>query len=670
MASAKHYLEAELEELLKSDPAIWQFVRAGSLDGVWYWDLENPEHEYMSPEFWRVFGFDPASKEHLVSEWQDLIFPEDLELAKENLGRHIADPDHPYDQVVRYKCADGETAWVRCRGLAVRDKDGKAVRLLGAHNDITTLQREKLSTSAFHDELEIIFNAATSGIIALDADGRIVRINNTARHMLGGVSDKTPMDWPENIQFLDAESLKPLDNSANPLRRAMSGHQIRNETHLLTRVQPGEDRRYVRVGSSVVENEASQSHVVLVIDDVSNEERNRQVVERKNRLDALGQLTGGIAHDCNNLLASQLYAVDLARRSKDPAKRDSYLEIAADSVERGRALTARLLAFARRQPGLATVKRTSDVLAEFSDLVRPMLEAQIELSVETADPDLLHYCDQTQLETAIMNLVLNSRDAILRHGKGSRIDVRARAVRSSSTDLDRKQQEGSGTLTEDGSSFRYIEISVSDNGPGMDEETLARSTDPFFTTKDTNSGTGLGLAMVYGFVQQSDGDLRIYSEPDVGTTVQMILPRGTHLGQREDALPEEKIERGNGETLLVVEDEGHLLEMITDVLDDLGYTVVSANSGDEALRLVDEGQDFALLLTDVVMPGTIGGFELARRVRERRPTMPVIYTSGYTGFTVSEMGDVQAPLLQKPAPPAELANTIVQALADADGQNG
>ncbi|MGR3515075.1 MAG: ATP-binding protein [Paracoccaceae bacterium] len=664
MTSAdKNYLEAELEVLLQNDQSIWTFIREGALDGFWYWDLEAPEHEYMSPEFWRTFGFDPETKEHLAAEWQHLIFKEDLETAKENLACHIADPNHPYDQVVRYLCADGSTAWVRCRGVAVRNDDGKPIRLLGAHHDITHQVQKEREAQVSREELETIFNAATSGIVALDADGQIVRINDRARHMLGGVSKRVPFSWPEQIQFLDAEKLAPLDASADPIRRALSGHILRNETHLLRRVANDMDHRYVRVGSANLTNSESRIRVVLVIDDVSNEERNRQVVERKSRLDALGQLTGGIAHDFNNLLASQLYAVDLARKATDPEKRDMYLETAATSIARGRELTSRLLAFARRHPGLASVRVTKDVFAEFAQLVRPMIEAQIDITFDVEEPELRHYCDQTQLETALMNLVLNSRDAILRDGKGNKIDVRARPVRAPTKDLDKRQEETTETEAGADSTFRYVEISVADNGPGMDEETASRSTDPFFTTKDTNSGTGLGLAMVYGFVRQSDGDLRIYSEIGVGTTVQMTLPRGTVLGVREEPMPQDLIARGGGETILVAEDEPILILMLTDVLQELGYKVVTAKSGQEALDIVERGNDFDLLLTDVVMPGKVGGFELARRVRALRPGVPVIYTSGYTGFTSSEMGEVQAPLIQKPAPPAELAEAISQALA-------
>ncbi|MEM6385526.1 MAG: ATP-binding protein [Pseudomonadota bacterium] len=662
MNATKNYLEAELEELLLKDGSIWQFIREGSLDGFWYWDLENPEHEYMSPEFWRTFGFDPATKKHLASEWMGLIFPADLAAAQDNLEKHLADPNHPYDQIVRYKCADGSTAWVRCRGVAIRDEAGEPIRLLGAHNDVSRQKVQEREAAIVRDELETVFNATMSGIVALDVEGRILRINNRARHMLGSISEKTPFHWPENLRFLDAEVLAPLDASADPVRRAISGHELRNETHLMRRLQSGDDRRYVRVSSATVENKESPIHVVLVIDDISNEERNRQVVERKSRLDALGQLTGGIAHDFNNLLASQFYAVDLAKKATDPEKRNSYLETAANTIQRGRTLTSRLLAFARRQPGHASVRATSEVFAEFGRLVRPMIEAQIEIETTVSDDNLRHFCDQTQLETALMNLVLNSCDAILRSGQGNRIEVRARSARSPNRELDDKQVSTEAPPA-DGSSYRYVEISVTDNGPGMDRETLARCTDPFFTTKNSNSGTGLGLAMVYGFVRQADGDLRVYSEEGMGTNIQMTLPRGTQDGGRAQRVPEEEIQLGSGETILIAEDEPILTDMLTTVLKNLGYFVLAAESGQHALELVENGATFDLLLTDVVMPGNIGGFELARRVRALHPEIPVLYTSGYTGFTATEMGAVQAPLLQKPAPPGELAKAIAQALA-------
>lgn len=506
-------------------------------------------------------------------------------------------------------------------------------------------------------ELEVIFNAATSGIIAVDLKGKVVRANNAARHMLGGLSQPTPFEWPEDIKFVDAETMSPLDNSADPLKRALSGNQLHKETHLINRLGAGDDRRYVRMDSAKLEMEGEEL-LVLVIDDVSNEERNRQVVERKSRLDALGQLTGGIAHDFNNLLTSLLYSIVLARRTNDAVSRVEHLQEAETSINRGRSLTSRLLAFASKQPGLAEARSTSKVLNDFDKLMRPMLEASITLSLEIEDPSLIVYCDQTQLESAMMNLVLNSRDAILLSGKGNRITLKARAVAAPAGNKDETPV--------DTRAFRFVEISVTDNGPGMNEETLARATDPFFTTKDTNSGTGLGLAMVYGFARQSSGDFRIYSEFGIGTTVQLTLPRGTQSGNREGPTEDQDIIPGSGQTILLVEDEMQILTVASKLLKDIGYNVVTATSGKEALERLDAGDYFDLLLTDVVMPGEVGGFELARRVKLARPNVPVLYVSGYTGFTSNEMGEVVAPLLQKPTPPAELSRALSLALASTE----
>ena len=154
MAADEHYLKAELYERIRTDPAIFEFFRRGSLDGIWYWDLEDPEHEWMSPRFWTTMGFDPEQREHLASEWQDLINQDDLQVALENFQKHCADPTHPYDQVVRYTHKDGSTVWVRCRGIAIRDEAGKCIRMLGAHSDLTAQKRAEEALQARTAELE------------------------------------------------------------------------------------------------------------------------------------------------------------------------------------------------------------------------------------------------------------------------------------------------------------------------------------------------------------------------------------------------------------------------------------------------------------------------------------------------------------------------------------
>ncbi len=191
----EHYLKRELYSLVRHDPAIFEFLQGGSLDGVWYWDLENPDNEWMSPRFWEVFGHDPAGKEHLASEWQDMIHPDDLKLALENFHAHVADPDHPYDQIVRYTHEDGSTVWVRCRGLAIRDADGVPRRMLGAHNELTAvkLAEHKLEgrlaqVEELNEELEA-FNR-----IAVGREERMIGLKREVNELLDRLGEPVRYD--------------------------------------------------------------------------------------------------------------------------------------------------------------------------------------------------------------------------------------------------------------------------------------------------------------------------------------------------------------------------------------------------------------------------------------------------------------------------------------------
>lgn len=516
--------------------------------------------------------------------------------------------------------------------------------------------------------LQTVLDTANSAIVGLDDQRRIVTVNPAARHMLGGISEITPFDWPKTIVFLNRQDLRPLQGSEDPVQRALSGKTLNGEVVLMSRARGGRNR-YVRISASPVA--AAECHLVrtvLVLDDVSEQEHNRQQIERRSRLDALGQLTGGMAHDFNNLLATTLYSVELLKREPLSDVGRSIVDTAIRTVRRGAQLTKRLLAFARLQPGVARSRVVSDVLKELKDLVRPTIEESLHLMIDDALDDVYVYCDQAQLDNALLNVVLNGRDAIMRSGSGDRIVVKARTI----AEID---QEGGGFHPEqdiyrgegrrqvmaherartDGLVQRYVEFSVADNGPGMSLEVKSRATDPFFTTKDANSGTGLGLSMVYGFVQQSNGELRIYSEEGQGTTVRIILPRGTPEDDQERPVAAEHAPRGSGERVLLVEDEDALLRVMSEMVAGLGYDVTPAPSGRAALALLDQGERFDVILTDIVMPGGIGGFELARQARDRMADIPIIYMSGYTGFSDEEMGDVQAPLVAKPSGPAEVA---------------
>ncbi len=553
-------------------------------------------------------------------------------------------------------------------------------RITGALNasreriQATRLEREALSTS-----FETILNASTSGIIAFDADGRIALMNPRVRHMLGQSEDKTPMSWPDEVVFLDPEDMSALDDARNPVERVLAGQTLKNEVAVMTRTK-AKDPRYVRLSSAKLDaSNALGLQVMLVIDDVSEQEKNRQQVERASRLDALGQLTGGVAHDFNNLLATISYGMELARTTEDEAKREKYLDAARSSIERGTALTKRLLAFAKRQPGQAESRRVGEVLQEFHDLARPTIEETIDLQIQSDLDDILVYCDIAQLENALLNLVINSRDSILRSGTGGKIMIQARAVEEIDGELGAQHDGMTSTNVDQGyggdtpgdappeHSGQFVEISITDDGPGMDEEVRRRATDPFFTTKATNSGTGLGLSMVYGFVQQSYGRLRIYSEVGQGTTVRMFLRRGVSVEEKDEAVEFIHRAEAGGQTILIVEDEPYLLEVISDMVASFGYRVILAERGNTALDLLQSEQKIDCLLTDVIMPGGIGGFELARRAREVRPDIPVLYMSGYAGFSDEEMGRIVAPMINKPSSPYELSRALQGVIRATEG---
>ena len=331
--------------------------------------------------------------------------------------------------------------------------------------------------------------------------------------------------------------------------------------------------------------------------------------------------------------------------------------------------------FAKQQPGLSASRKVSDVLEEFQRLAGPLIEASVSLDFGDAPGDLWVYCDPAQLNNALLNLLLNARDAILRSGKGRKISVMARGVSELDADLTLRREHKNSYIAkglhsehyhdqsrDDGRAFRYVEFAVTDDGPGMADEVKRRAVDPFFTTKAENSGTGLGLSMVYGFVQQSRGELRLYSEQGHGTTVRMILPRGTDFGTREEPTRRVAPLRGNGEYILIVEDELSLLIMMEDLVSGLGYEVDAVRNGKDALDRLERGEGFDLIITDIVMPGGIDGFQLGRRVRELRPDMPLLYTSGYTGYSKEDMGEAVAELIAKPATPDLLAQAIHKAL--------
>ena len=374
----------------------------------------------------------------------------------------------------------------------------------------------------------------------------------------------------------------------------------------------------------------------------------RAALRQSHKMEAIGQLTGGIAHDFNNLLTGIIGSIDIVRRrmaANRPEDIPRFLDAASTSAHRAAALTHRLLAFARRQPLDTKPNDVNQLLADMEELLHRTLGERVALQTTLASGLWLASTDANQLENAVLNLAINARDAMPEGG--------LLTIETENTSLDRSYARRHDVAAGD-----YVAVSISDTGIGMPAEVAARAFDPFFTTKPTGSGTGLGLSMVFGFIKQSGGHIRIYSEEGKGTIVRMYLARAQSV-MAEAGTTTIDTPRATGETVLVVEDDAGVRLLIISVLKELGYNYLEAPDADTAISLLRPGQQIDLLLTDVGLP-VMNGRQLAEFARKSRPHLKVLFVTGYAA-SAAVRGEFLAPgmdMLTKPFALDALGNKI------------
>ena len=403
--------------------------------------------------------------------------------------------------------------------------------------------------------------------------------------------------------------------------------------------------------------ELRAANAKLLAEAQTREEAEAQVRQMQ-KMESIGQLTGGIAHDFNNMLAIVIGSLDMAGRrlDADPQRARTYIANAEEGARRAAQLTARLLAFSRQQPLAPEALDVNKLVGETSELIRRTVGEQYRIETVLAGGLWRSFADKSQLENAILNLAVNARDAMGDNGKIT--------LETSNTHLD----EAYAAAHAEVKPGQYVVICVTDTGTGMPAHVIERAFDPFFTTKGVGKGTGLGLSQVFGFVKQSGGHVKIYSEEGVGTTIKLYLPRwfGEDGPARASATaPGTEVPRARGdEIILVVEDEQRVRHLSVDSLRELGYTVVQANDGEAALEQLGVQPRIDLLFTDIVMPG-LNGRQLADRARAMRPGLRVLFTTGYTRNAVVHNGmvDPGVSLLSKPFSLRDLA-TRVRAILD------
>jgi PAS domain S-box-containing protein len=429
------------------------------------------------------------------------------------------------------------------------------------------------------------------------------------------------------------------------------------------RVRKGGTRFWASVVIDAIRDEQGE---IVGFAKVTRDMTERRMMEEKLRqsqkMDALGQLTGGVAHDFNNLLTVIMGSVEVLSRwlsaspdVKPPSRIIRSISAAEDASRRAATLTQRLLVFSRQQPLHPKTIDPNRLALSLVEMLRRTLGERIRMVTVLGSDTGLIEADPTELENALLNIVVNSRDAMR---DGGRITIETAKVARHRLSLGSEQRIAA----------HYVRITVKDNGAGMDRETIVRAFDPFFTTKGPGHGTGLGLSQVYGFVQQSGGQVVIDSQPGAGTAVDIYLPRlpdDAEESEERHSIPIDGDQKGT-ETILVVEDDDAVRAHSTDLLREFGYRVLEAPNAGAALEILDRQPDVRLLFTDIGLPGTMNGRQLSDEARHRRPNLKVVLTTGYTEDTVINSRRLErgVSLIMKPFSFSDLTKKIREALDD------
>ena len=560
-----------------------------------------------------------------------------------------------------FQLGDGRTEWVRWQIRPWHLNSGEIGGILIFAEFITARIEAEQALKASEERLRreeakyrTTVDMAPVGIVHVDADGRFLMVNPFFCSLLGydrdallglTVLDVTAdEDKPETQVTLERRAAGTVrDGGLTKRFRHRDGHPIWAEVSFVTEAGPGQGEFY---GLAIVNDSTARRQ--------AEAERLRFAaqLQQAQKMEAVGQLTGGLAHDFNNLLAVILGNLDfLAELPQLPGDARQLVDSAVHAALRGAELTRNLLAFARRQPLAPAVAEIAEALRHAGQLLTRTLGGNIVLDVRPSDALWPVLIDVAQLESAILNLTVNARDAM---PEGGRLTIEARNVTLDADDCRRNAEAAPGD---------YVVVTVSDTGTGMPPEIAAKAFDPFFTTKGAR-GSGLGLSMVHGFVRQSGGHTRLYSEAGHGTRIDLYLPRAASaaVATRPEA---PSLERARaGEAVLVVEDNDALRRLAVRRLDELGYRTVAARDGAEALAVLRGTTPIDLLFTDMVMPGGPDGRQLAAAARVLRPGLKVLFTSGFTDAVAADdsENDLGQVLLTKPYQKTMLAHRVRAAL--------
>ncbi|MCK1391254.1 PAS domain S-box protein [Bradyrhizobium sp. 1] len=601
----------------------------------------------------------------IAFDWRKVLHPDDLPHVLQQSVQGEASLK-PFALEARYKDSSGEWRWLRSESQPRWDPTGKHIGFIGVAHDITAAKQAEIELRQLNETLEQRIVERTAELESNEARlrailetsnqyqglvnlrGELLYANNTvldgvkasSEDVIGKLLWETP--WFTGTHGMSATVRKAFDT-------VLKGEAVRMEMRL--RLPIGE-RDFEFGMRPVLDRHGNITGAVPEAVDITERRRGEEALRQSQKMEAIGQLTGGVAHDFNNLLTIIRSATDFLRRRELPEeRRRRYVDAISDTVERASKLTAQLLAFARRQPLKPQIFNVGSQVEAVAQLVRPLVGGRIEIVVEIDDADCFTVADIAQFETALINLAINARDAM--DGEG-RLTIAVRKV--TGIPSLRAQSARGGD---------YVAISVADTGSGIAPENIDAIFEPFFTTKEVGKGTGLGLSQAFGFAKQSEGDIAVTSTQGKGATFTIYLPQAQSPAAEKEAaaLTSETSTSGRGYRVLVVEDNDDVGQFSTELLEDLGYVVRRVANANAALAILGENE-FAvdLVFSDVIMPG-MNGVELAGIIRERYPGLPVVLTSGYSNV-LAENAHRGFELIQKPYSVESLSRILRKAITE------
>jgi PAS domain S-box-containing protein len=619
----------------------WERAVRGTSDGLYDWNLHTG-HVWYARRFREILGRDAEDFPDTFLAFQNVLHPDDRALVLARIRAHLENRK-TLDLRCRVQLSDGRSLWCRLRGEAERDAAGRPQRLSGSLSDISAQIDAEEAFLRSQDFYGTVLDSLPMFIAYTDRDERIVYANRRFQQFF-----QVPLSTSRGRVVKDV---------IGDRRYGMIGAYVRDALHGVTREGQGRfrdaDGRAFDLDAVFIAHRDDAGEVqgcFVVARDMTEKLQLEAELRQSQKMEAVGRLTGGIAHDFNNLLSVIVGNMQLLTRSlRDTPRLLRQVEIALNAALRGADLTRRLLAFARQQVLEPKTVDLNALIGGMYELLRRTLTGDVEIRQHLPADIWPLKADPAQLESAVLNLVINARDAMPCGGviTISTYNVTIGAARPAHEE---ELQPG-----------QYAVLEVTDTGSGMSADTLKRAFEPFFTTKDVGKGSGLGLSMVYGFVKQSGGHVHITSALDQGTTVHLYFPRTSAPAQRAEPEPSVTADLPRGtETVLVVEDNAEVRATALEILGSLGYRLLEAANGQQALEQVLRHPQIDLVFSDVMLPGGLLGMQLVEKLHEQRPGLKVLLTSGFSETATLQRGmiDGSIMLLAKPYKIEELARRV------------